>query len=70
MSAQDLLPYISLSISLWLFASLTILEGCNAFLAAAPVVRNMAIPTGIYVFRVIFRNLIVFAHNVPVIILV
>ena len=68
--AQTLLPYISLSISLWLFISLTILESCNAFLAAGLVVRNMAMPLGIYVLRVIYRNLIVLAHSIPVVILV
>ena len=67
MPAQTLLPYISLSISLWLLISLTILEGSQAFFASGQIVRNTPLPIGIHVFRVIYRNLIVFAHNLPVV---
>ena len=67
MPAQTLLPYISLSISLWLLISLTILESSQAFLASAQIVRNTPLPIGVHVLRVIYRNLVVFAHNLPVI---
>ena len=67
MPAKTLLPYISLSISLWLLISLTILEGSQAFFASGQIVRNTSLPIGIHVFRVIYRNLIVFAHNLPVV---
>ena len=69
MPAQTLLPYISLSISLWLLISLTILEGSQAFFASGQIVRNTPLPIGIHVFRVIYRNLIVFGHNLPVVVL-
>ncbi len=65
-----LLPFICISISLWLFISLTILECCQAFLVGAPLIRNTNLPLGIHVLRAIYRNLIVFAHNVPVVLLV
>ena len=49
--------------------SLTILESSQAFLIGAQVVRNTALPVGVQVLRVIFRNLVVFAHNIPVVVL-
>lgn len=69
MPPRTLLPYISLSVSLWLFVSLTILEASQAFLISAPIVRNTPLPIGIHVLRVIYRNLVVLAHNLPVVVL-
>ena len=63
----ELLPYISLSFSLWLFVSLTIVEGCHAFFGAALVIRNTALPLGTHVMRAVSRNLIVLAHSLPVV---
>lgn len=69
MPTKTLLPYISLSVSLWLLISLTILESSQAFFASQQIIRNTPLPIGIHVLRVIYRNLVVFAHNVPVVIL-
>lgn len=65
-----LLPYISLSVSLWLFISLSLLEGCNAFFGSALMIRNSTLPLGMHVLRAVARNLIVLAHNVPVVVAV
>lgn len=67
---RRLLPFISLSVSLWLFVSLTILEGSNSFLSAALVIRNTVLPLGGHVARALGRNLLVLAHSVPVVIAV
>ena len=65
-----LLPYISVSIALWLFISLTLAEGCAAFISSGQIIRNTPLPIALHVFRTIARNLFVLAHSAPVILAV
>jgi ABC-2 type transport system permease protein/lipopolysaccharide transport system permease protein len=41
-------------------------EGCNVFTAAAPFIHQIRAPLSIYVFRLLWKNLIILAHNVLV----
>jgi ABC-type polysaccharide/polyol phosphate export permease len=59
----DYMPQLALGFIVWGLISNLILEGCGAFVAAQAVIRQVKSPLSVHVFRVVWRNLIVFAHN-------
>jgi ABC-type polysaccharide/polyol phosphate export permease len=63
-------PYLAISLVLWqLLASLTT-EACQTFIAGEPYIKNLKLPLLVHVLRVIWRNLIIFAHNFVIVIIV
>ncbi len=70
MRLADYMPYLAAGIAAWLFFSSTLLEGASAFIGAEGIIKQCAIPLSIHIYRVIWRNLIVFAHNAVVLLAV
>lgn len=70
---QDFLPFLALGIISWTFISTTITDGCTCFIEAQGVIKQLPIPLLVHVLRVLWRNLIIFGHNLvifPLLILV
>lgn len=61
------IPYLSLGLIVWGLISSLITEGCQTFLAAEAVIQQVPIPFSIHAYRVVCRNLIVFAHNLVIV---
>ena len=57
------MPHLALGFIVWGLISNLILESCGAFVSAQAVIRQVKSPLSVHVFRVVWRNLIVFAHN-------
>ena len=71
--SQDLstyFPYLCIGYVLWLLISGLINEGCTAFTLAAGLIQQTPMPLSVHVLRVVFRNLIVFAHNLIILAIV
>jgi len=69
---QDLgsyFPYLSIGYVLWLLISGLVNEGCAAFTVAAGLIQQTPMPLSVHVLRVVFRNLIVFAHNLIILVI-
>lgn len=64
---REFLPFLAIGIILWAFISTTINEGCLAFVSSEAIIKQLPIPLFIHVMRVIWRNLIILAHNVVII---
>ena len=64
---NELLPFLAIGIILWTFISTTINEGCLAFVSSEAIIKQLPIPLFVHVMRVIWRNLIILAHNVVII---
>ncbi|HZU89801.1 MAG TPA: ABC transporter permease [Stellaceae bacterium] len=60
------LPFLTLGLILWTFASTVVGEGCNCFISAEPIIRQVRMPFTTHVLRVLARNLIVLGHNAVV----
>jgi homopolymeric O-antigen transport system permease protein len=60
---SNYLPYLAAGLITWLFVSMTLNEGVNAFINADGIIKQSAIPLSIYVYRVLCRNVIVLLHN-------
>jgi ABC-type polysaccharide/polyol phosphate export permease len=65
--SKDLVPFVVIGISLWTLISLTLVEACHSFMAATSLIRNSPLPRPVHVLRAVFRNMIVFAHSLPVV---
>ncbi len=67
---HDYLPFLTLSQVLWFFISALVSEGCSSFTQADGIIRAVRMPLSLHVLRMMVRNILVFGHNVLVIIAV
>jgi lipopolysaccharide transport system permease protein len=68
---QDLktyLPYLAVGVVVWTLVSSLITEGCNTFISAEGAIKQLPVPISVHVFRMVWRNVIVFAHNVMIVV--
>jgi len=65
---SEYLPFLASSLVLWSLFSQTIQEGSLAYISSASYIRQMATPKLIYILQVVWRNLIVMAHNFVIVI--
>ena len=67
------LPFVATGMVVWALLAATITEGAQSFVEAEGYIRNVAMPRSLFVYRMLARNLIVFAHNVvlvPIVVLI
>lgn len=62
-ASEEFLPYLSIGLITWGLISGVILEGTTTFLGAEDLVRSIKLPYAVHIFRMLYRNLIMFAHN-------
>ena len=62
--ARDFIPYLALGLIVWGLISNVILEGCVAFTGADNMIRSVRLPMTMHALRMIFRNVLIFFHNV------
>ena len=60
---DDYLPFLTLGFIAWGLIAAVVNEGCVALTAAEPLIKQMRLPFSLHVYRIIWRNLIIFAHN-------
>lgn len=60
---QEYLPFLATGLILWTCFSSSVLEGSTAFVESQGMIRQLNLPLSLYVIRVIWRNLIIFCHN-------
>ena len=64
--SDDALPYISAGIIVFYFISALINEGCNVFIETSRSILQIRSPFSIYVYQVVWRNLLIFLHNITI----
>ena len=63
LSIPDYLPYFALGFITWTLVSSLILEGCTALYTSEGIIKQLPVPLSIHIYRLVWRNLIVTAHN-------
>ncbi len=66
LSIHEYLPYFCLGHVLFSYLSALITEGCQTFSAAEAFLKQTPYPKFTFALRVVWRNLIMFAHNLPI----
>lgn len=70
---ENFLPFVTTGLILWAFVAGTINEGCLSFISAEGIIKQLPIPLSVHVFRVVWRNLLMLAHNIillPIVLLI
>jgi ABC-type polysaccharide/polyol phosphate export permease len=66
MDLSTYLPYLSVGYIVWGFMSAVTTDSCGAFHEGARIIKQIKLPLTVYVFRVIWRNFIVFLHTIVI----
>lgn len=67
---DEFLPYLAVGLIFWGLLTSVINEGCNSFIAGEGYIRNVPMPISVHFYRMYARNLIIWAHNMVIYILV
>jgi ABC-type polysaccharide/polyol phosphate export systems, permease component len=62
------LPFLASGTIIWGLISALINEGCASFMAVDSLIKQVRMPLSLHVCRMIWRNLVVFFHNVVILI--
>ena len=60
------LPYLSVGLVTWGFIATTTTEGCRAFQEGERILKQIKLPYGVYILRVVWRNVIIFLHTIVI----
>lgn len=62
----EFLPFLSVGLILWSFISTVVTEGCSGFISAEQIIKQLPIPLFVHVLRLIWRNILILAHNIVI----
>ena len=62
----DFFPFLAIGTILWSFISTVISEGGMGFISSEAIVKQLPIPLFVHILRVIWRNLLILAHNIVI----
>ena len=65
---REYLPFLSISLVMWALFSQTTTEGCSAYIASAAYIKQANTPKLVFVFQVVWRNVIIFLHNLVIVV--
>jgi ABC-type polysaccharide/polyol phosphate export permease len=67
---HDYLPYLSSGMVVWTMISMIIMESCNLFILGHALLRNVSFEYSALAYALVWRNLIIFAHNLVIYVLI
>lgn len=62
-SIDTYLPYVAVGFIAFNFISSIILESCQVFIGSAGIILQTRAPLSVYIYQLLWRNVLVFAHN-------
>lgn len=69
-SPSSYLPFLGVGLVCWTLIAGIVADSCTAFIQSADFMRQCQLARSLFVWRMLLRNLIVFLHNLPIIVLV
>lgn len=67
---DEYMPFLAVGFIMWSFISTLVMESCGVFIGAEGIIKQINIPFGVHVMRMVWRNLITLAHHSVVVVLV
>jgi ABC-type polysaccharide/polyol phosphate export permease len=61
------IPYIAVCFVAWGFISTTVIDSCTGFVENEGIMKYTNVPRSTFVYRLLYRNIIIFAHNVVIV---
>lgn len=65
---RTFIPFLGIGFVLWGLISTSINDGCGAFIANGALIRQIQLPFFFHVYRLMWRNTVIFMHNAVIII--
>lgn len=62
--------YLAISFVVWIFISGLINDACMTFIQAEGYIKQMKLPLTVHVMRMVWKNLLIFAHNLLIVLIV
>lgn len=66
----DYLPFLALGFIAWGLISGIVIDSCHVFTGSEGIIRQVRVPYSTHVFRMLWRNLIILAHNMLIYVLI
>ena len=66
----DYAPFLALGFIVWTLISAVITEGCNVFISAGTVIKQVGLPLSVHVYRLLWCNLLILFHNAVIFVIV
>ncbi len=63
---ESYLPYVATGIIIFTMISSLAAEGSTVFIGSAALILQLRAPLSIYVYQMLWRNLLIFAHNISI----
>jgi ABC-2 type transport system permease protein len=63
---QTYLPYVATGMIVFSLISSLVSEGASTFIGSSSLILQLRAPLSIYLYQMIWRNLIIFAHNISI----
>ncbi len=69
-NTEGYLPYVALGIIIFSLISTSSSEGAQVFITSSSLILQLRAPLSIYVYQMMWRNLLIFAHNITIYVVV
>ncbi|EPY7430581.1 TPA: ABC transporter permease [Klebsiella pneumoniae] len=63
---KEFLPFLTLGLIIWSFILGSITEGCEALISSEGIIKQLPVPLHVHVLRVVWKNFIIFLHNIAI----
>ncbi len=70
MPLEQYLPFLAAGLITWTLVSSIITDGCQALIVNEQIIRQIRLPFTIHACRLVWRNLIIFFHNVLIVVVI
>ena len=67
---ESYLPFLGIGLVCWSLIASIVTDGCTVFIQSADFLRQARLPRSLFVHRMLLRNLIVFAHNILIVVFI
>jgi len=63
---KEFLPFLTVGLILWTLITTILTEGCLGFTVAEAIIKQISLPLFTHILRVIWRNVVIFVHNIVI----
>ncbi len=67
---QTYLPFLTVGFVIWQTVSGILLDGCNSFISAEGIIKQIKLPLSTHIYRLLWKNLLTLGHNSIVVVIV
>jgi ABC-type polysaccharide/polyol phosphate export permease len=70
MDLKQYFPFLAAGIVCWSLIATLVIEGCQTFIGSEPIIKQIRLPFTMHACRVVWRNILVFLHNIVIVVVV